>query len=126
MGLTSPSREAALPAPSATDQPARHTNGRFGPGNPGRRAVLTRILDRELRVEAPAIDDFSDAELDRTVRLARPPRTALTVINGETGAEPRQRRPGPLRTASTVINGETGPNHANADAAPSAHRIYGV
>jgi len=71
-------------------------------------AVLTRMLDRELEVEAPAIDDFSDAELDRTVRLARPPRTALTVINGETGAEPRQRRPGPLHTASTVINGETG------------------
>jgi len=144
-----------MSAPSATDQPARHTNGRFSPGNPGRRAgargrvshraalailfehhraeapevlrrsctpayfaVLTRMLDRELEVAAPAIDDYADAEIAHTVRLARPPRTALTVFNGETGAEPRQCRPGPLRTASTVINGETGLNHANAEPAP--------
>jgi len=72
-------------------------------------AVLTRMLDRELEVAAPAIDDFSDAELDHTVRLARPPRTASTVFNGETGPEPRQRRSGALRTALTVFNGETGP-----------------
>jgi len=65
-------------------------------------AVLTRMLDRELEVEAPAIDDFSDAELDHTVRLARPPRTALTVFNGETGG----------RTTPTTTR-------------PPAHRIYG-
>jgi len=134
-----------MSAPSATDQPARHTNGRFSPGNPGRRAgargrvshratlailedfephrdgvlellrrsctpayfaVLTRMLmlDRELKVETPASDDHSDAELAPTVRLARmaltanpAPRAALTVFNGETGPEPRQRRSGALR-----------------------------
>ena len=132
-----------MSAPSATDHPARHTNGRFGPGNRGRRAaargrvshratlailfehhrdeapellrrscspaylaVLTRMLDRELEVAAPAIDDFSDAELDHTVRLARPPRTALTVFNGEAGAANAD--PAPPRTASTVFNGGTG------------------
>jgi len=72
-------------------------------GAPARRPVLTRMLDRELEVETPTIDDYSDAELAHPVRLARPPRTALTVFNGETGAEPRQRRSG-----------------------PSAHRTYGV
>ena len=173
-----------MSAPPAAPPTARHTNGRFGPGNLGRRAgargrvshratlailfehhrdeapellrrsctpayfaVLTRMLDRELEVEAPAIDDFSDAELDHTVRLARPPRTALTVFNGETGAEPRQRS-GALRTALTVFNGETGPEprqtpirrpprtastvfNGETGAKPSqrpssAHRIYGV
>jgi hypothetical protein len=107
--------------------PARHANGRFGPGNPGRRlgarnrishraamailedfelhsdkvlerlrnvftpayfAILARMLDRGLQVEAAAFDDYSDAELARTVLLARSalngyadPRTALIELD---------------------------------------------
>jgi hypothetical protein len=108
--------------------PARYANGRFGPGNPGRRAgarnrishratmailedfelhrgevldrlrryftpayfaILTRLLDRELQTETPALDDYSDAELVRIVQLARAalnnvndPRTALIELDG--------------------------------------------
>ncbi|MDB5484026.1 MAG: hypothetical protein JWO83_5079 [Caulobacteraceae bacterium] len=107
--------------------PARHANGRFGPGNPGRRtgarnrvshraamailqdfelhksqvlktlryaytpayfAILMRLLDRELQVEAASFDDYSEAELARTVLLARSalnsyadPRTALLELD---------------------------------------------
>ncbi len=107
--------------------PGRQANGRFGPGNPGRRvgarnrlshrvvmailhdfetnkadtldrlrrnhspayfAILTRLLDRELSVEAPAFDDYSEAELARTVQLARSvfnscadPRAALIELD---------------------------------------------
>jgi hypothetical protein len=114
--------------PSATTAPARHANGRFGPGNPGRRAgargrashrvvmailqdfeshrtevlerlrgqyppayfaILNRMLDRELKVEAPSFDDYSDAELATMVREARfalngsaPPRVALLELEG--------------------------------------------
>jgi hypothetical protein len=96
--------------PSAAPLPARYANGRFGPGNPGRRAgarnrishraamailqdfelnkdrvlqllrqsytpayfaVLIRLLDRQLDSEAPSFEDYSDAELERTVLLAR-------------------------------------------------------
>ncbi len=114
--------------PSDSPAPARHANGRFGPGNPGRRAgargrashrvvmailqdfelnktkvletlrhtyppayfaVLNRMLDRELKVEAPSFDDYSDAELATMVREARfalngsaPPRVALLELEG--------------------------------------------
>ncbi len=113
---------------SDTLAPARHANGRFGPGNPGRRAgarnrvshratmailddfelhkdellnrlriyhapayfaILTRLLDRELRNETPALDDYDDIELARTVALARSaltldqsPRAALLELEG--------------------------------------------
>jgi len=137
-----------MSARSAAPPPARHANGRFGPGNPGRRAgargrvshraalailedfeqhrdevlellrrsytpayfaILTRMLDRELKAETPAIDDYSDAELAHTVRLAR---LALTA------------NPAP-RAALIELDGVL-VNHANADPAPSDHRINGV
>ena len=109
-----------------TPAPARHANGRFGPGNPGRRAgarnqlshraamailqdfelhkdevlqllrrgytpayfaILMRLLDRQLQAEAPALDDYSEAELAQTAYLARralslneDPRTALLEL----------------------------------------------
>jgi hypothetical protein len=108
--------------------PARHANGRFGAGNPGRRAgarnrvshraamailddfelhkddvlkrlrtyhapayfaILTRLLDRELQSDAPALDDYDDIELARTLALARSaltldrsPRAALLELEG--------------------------------------------
>jgi hypothetical protein len=108
--------------------PARHANGRFGAGNPGRRAgarnrvshraamailddfelhkddvlkrlrtyhapayfaILTRLLDRELQSEAPALEDYDDIELVRTLALARSaltldqsPRAALLELEG--------------------------------------------
>jgi hypothetical protein len=114
--------DATLPAPVA-----RYPNGRFGPGNPGRRAgarnrishraamailqdfelhreevlerlreyftpayfaVLTRLLNRELQIEVPSFDDYSQAELARTVLLARSalsgyqdPRVALIELD---------------------------------------------
>ncbi len=114
--------------PSDTPAPARHANGRFGPGNPGRKAgargrashrvvmaimqdfeshraevlerlrgqytpayfaILNRMLDRELKVEAPSFDDYSDAEIATMVREARfalngsaPPRVALLELEG--------------------------------------------
>jgi len=77
-----------MSAPSATGHPARHANGRFGPGNPAPRAAL---------IEPDGVP-VNHASADPA-----PPRTASTVFNGETGAEPRQRRSG-----------------------ASAHRIYGV
>ena len=107
---------------------ARNANGRFGPGNSGRRtgahnrvshraatailddfelhkedvlnrlriyhapayfAILTRLLDRELQNEVPALDDYDEAELARTVALARSalslndnPRLALLELEG--------------------------------------------
>lgn len=113
---------------SDTPVPARHANGRFGAGNPGRRAgarnrvshraamailadfelhkdevlnrlriyhapayfaILTRLLDRELQNEAPALDDYDDIELARTLALARSaltldqsPRAALLELEG--------------------------------------------
>jgi hypothetical protein len=113
---------------SDTPATARHANGRFGPGNPGRRAgarnrvshraamailddfelhkeellnrlriyhapayfaILTRLLDRELRNETPALEDYDDIELARTVALARSaltldqsPRDALIELEG--------------------------------------------
>jgi hypothetical protein len=113
---------------SDTSAPARHANGRFGAGNPGRRAgarnrvshraamaildyfelhkedvlqclrayhtpayfaILTRLLDRELRNETPALDDYDEVELARTVALARSalslnqnPRVALLELEG--------------------------------------------
>jgi hypothetical protein len=113
--------------PPETALPVRHANGRFGPGNPGRRvgarnrlshrvvmailhdfelnkadtldrlrryhspayfAILTRMLDRELSVEAPGFDDYSEAEVARTLQLARSvfngcsdPRTALIELD---------------------------------------------
>ena len=104
-----------MPDTTAASPPVRYANGRFGPGNPGRRAgarsrvshratmailedfelhgevvldrlrrsytpayfaILTRLLDRQLEAEAPAFDDYSEAELARTVLLAR---TALNL-----------------------------------------------
>jgi hypothetical protein len=113
---------------SDTPAPARHANGRFGPGNPGRRngarnrvshraamailedfelhkdellhrlriyhapayfAILNRLLDRELQNDAPALDDYDEVELARTVALARSalclnqsPRAALLELEG--------------------------------------------
>ena len=87
-----------------TTAPARYSNGRFGPGNPGRRAgsrnqishraamaimedfelnqedvlkklrsdftpayfaVLARLMDRQLRVDAPMADEWSDVDVAR-------------------------------------------------------------
>ena len=119
---------------SDTASPARHANGRFGPGNPGRRAgarnrvshraamailddfelhkdellqrlriyhapayfaILTRLLDRELRNETPAFDDCDDVELARTLALARSaltpdqsPRAALLELEGVLVGQP--------------------------------------
>jgi hypothetical protein len=51
-------------------------------------AILVRLLDRELQVEAQAFDDYSEAELARTVLLARSalngyedPRVALLELD---------------------------------------------
>lgn len=129
------------------DTPARHANGRFGPGNPGRRAgarhrvshraamailqdfelhkadvlktlrisytpayfaILVRLLDRELKVEAPTFDDYSDAELARTVLLAR------SALNGY--ADPRTAL---LELDSALVN------QTSLDPAASAHRVNG-
>jgi hypothetical protein len=115
-----------------TTAPARYSNGRFGPGNPGRRAgarnqishravmailedfelneknvlvrlrneftpayfaVLTRLLDRQLQVDSPLVDEWSDAEAARVYDLARRavtfnenPRTALIDLEGALGS----------------------------------------
>ena len=127
--------------------PVRYANGRFGPGNPGRRAgarnrvshraamailqdfelhenevldrlrkyftpayfaILMRYLDRELQAEAPAFDDYSDAELARTFRLAR------SALNGH--EDPRMAL---LDLDATLLN------QTSVDPLPSAHRING-
>ena len=132
------------PAPAL---PARYANGRFGPGNPGRRAgargrvshravmailhdfethqatvlehlrkdhspayfaILTRLLDRELQVEAPAFDDYSEAELARTLLLAR------SALNG--CQDPRVAL---IELDSALVN------QSSLDPADSAHRING-
>jgi len=135
---------------SVSALPARHANGRFGPGNPGRRAgaqhrvshraamailedfelhkdqvlkqlrihytpayfaILTRLLDRELQVEAPAFDDYSEAELARTVLLARSalngyqdPRVALLELDSAL-VNRTSLDPAAPPTVSTVNNG---------------------
>jgi len=58
-----------MSAPSATGHPARHANGRFGPGNPAPRAAL---------IEPDGVP-VNHASADPA-----PPRTASTVFNGET------------------------------------------
>ena len=114
--------------------PARHTNGRFGPGNPGRRAgarhrvshrsamailddfelhkdevlkrmrtyhlptyfaLLNRLMDKELKIETPTLDDYDDVELARIVALARSaltldqtPRAALLELEGVLVSQP--------------------------------------
>ena len=137
---------------SDTPAPARHANGRFGPGNPGRQAgarnrvshraamailddfelhkdgraatdcaiyhapayfaILTRLLDRELRNETPAFDDCDDVELARTLALARSaltldqsPRAALLELEGVLVGQPSLDPESPTPTVSTVING---------------------
>ena len=126
--------------------PVRHANGRFGPGNPGRRtgarnrvshraamailqdfelhkdtvlkllrqsytpayfAILMRLLDRALQVEAPSFDDYSEAELARTVLVAR------SALNGY--ADPRVAL---LELDSALVS------QSSLDPA-SAHRING-
>jgi hypothetical protein len=132
---------------SDSSAPARHANGRFGPGNPGRRAgarnrvshratmailddfelhkdellnrlriyhapayfaILTRLLDRELREETPALDDYDDVELARTVALAR---SALTLDQSPRDA---------LIELEGVLVGQS-----SLDPAAEAHRING-
>lgn len=132
---------------SDTTLPARYANGRFGPGNPGRRAgarnrvshraamailedfelhkaellerlrkyhapayfaILTRLLDRELQVEAAAFDDYSEAELARTVLLAR------SALNG--CVDPRIAL---LELDSALVK------QSSLDPAASAHRVNG-
>ena len=127
--------------------PARHANGRFGPGNPGRRAgarnrvshratmailddfelhkdellnrlriyhapayfaILTRLLDRELREETPALDDYDDIELARTLALAR---SALTLD--------RSPRAALLELEGVLVS------QSSLDPAAEAHRING-
>jgi hypothetical protein len=145
--LPASSNVTEAPMTDAPALPARHANGRFGPGNPGRRAgarnrvshraamailedfelhrgqvlellrrsytpayfaILIRLLDRQLQVEAAPFEDYSDAELAQTVRLARAalnvseiPRIALMELDG------------------ALLN------RANLDPAASAHRING-
>ena len=127
--------------------PARYANGRFGPGNPGRRigarnrvshraamailqdfelhksdvltllrqsytpayfAILMRLLDRELQVETPAFDDYSEEELARTVLLAR------SALNGY--ADPRTAL---IELDSALVK------RASLDPAASAHCVNG-
>jgi hypothetical protein len=130
-----------------THAPARHADGRFGSGNPGRPAgarsrvshraamailedfelhkddvlkclrvhytpayfaILTRLLDRELRNETPTLDDRDEAELARTVALAR---SALTLDQNP-------------RTALPELEGVL-VGHASLDPVAPADRIYG-
>ena len=127
-----------MSTPAPTAPPARYANGRFGPGNPGRRigarsrvshravmailedfelhkdavmkrlreyhapayfAILNRLLERELKAEAPSLDDYSEGEIAQTIRLARQvlssnedPRTALleldAVLVNQTSIDP--------------------------------------
>jgi hypothetical protein len=137
-----------IPAPIA-----RHPNGRFGPGNPGRRAgarnrvshraamailqdfelhkdtvldrlrrlstpayfaILVRLLNRELQAaEAQAFDDYSEAELARTVVLAR------SALNGY--EDPRVA----LLELDSALVSRTSLDPAALDPALSAHRING-
>jgi hypothetical protein len=126
---------------------ARYANGRFGPGNPGRRtgarnrvshraamailrdfelregevlerlrkyftpayfAILVRMLDRELKIEAPTFEDYSEEELARTVLLAR------SALNG--CADPRTAL---IELDSALVK------RASLDPAASAHRVNG-
>jgi hypothetical protein len=70
--------------------------------------ILMRLLDRQLQVEAPAFDDYSEAELARTVLLAR------SALNG--CADPRVAL---LELDSALVN------QTSLDPAASAHRING-
>jgi len=131
-----------MPDPAA---PVRHENGRFGPGNPGRRvgarnrvshrvamailqdfelhrgevldrlrrshapayfALVLKLLDRQLQAEAPAFDDYSEAELARMVLLAR------AALNGT--PDPRLAL---IELDSALVN------QTSLD--PAAHRING-
>ena len=62
-------------------------------------AILNRLMDRELKAEAPTFDDYSEAEIAQTLRLARQalsandnPRTALleldAVLVNQTSLDP--------------------------------------
>lgn len=132
---------------SDTPAPTRCANGRFGPGNPRRRAsarnrvshraamailddfelhkedvlrrlrvhytpayyaILTRLLDRELRDDAPSLDDYDEAELARTVALAH---SALTLNHNPCIA---------LMELEGVLVGQ-----ASLEPAVPAHRING-
>jgi len=136
-----------MPVPAPTASPARYANGRFGPGNPGRRAgarnrishratmailedfelhkdevmrrlrdhylteyfgFMTQILEREPKAEAPALDDYSEAEIVRTIQLAR---QALSVNENPRTA---------LLELDAVLVKQT-----SIDPAASAHRING-
>ena len=71
-------------------------------------AILVRMLDRELRVETPAFDDYSEAELARTVLLAR------SALNGY--ADPHTAL---IELDSALVN------QASRDPAASADRVNG-
>jgi len=99
-----------MSAASANDHPARHTNGRFGPGNPAPRAAL---------IEPDGV------LVDHATADPAPPRTALTVINGETGPEPPQRRSGALRAPHLrCLTVRRGPNHADARPPRTALTVF--
>ncbi len=62
-------------------------------------AILNRLLERELKAEAPSLDDYSEGEIAQTIRLARQvlsvnedPRTALleldAVLVNQTSIDP--------------------------------------
>ena len=117
-----------MSAPAVASLAIRYPNGRFGPGNPGRRAgarnrmshratmailedfelhreevleqlrrynapayfaILVRLLERQLQVDAPNFADCTDSELLGLVGLARTallsednPRAALIELDG--------------------------------------------
>jgi hypothetical protein len=71
-------------------------------------AILMRLLDRELRAEAPAFDDYSEAELARTVLLAR------SALNGY--EDPRVAL---LELDNALVS------QASLDPAASVHRVEG-
>jgi hypothetical protein len=134
--------DSALPASAG-----RLANGRFGPGNPGRRAgarnrishrvimailqdfelhrgdvlgrlrqvhvpiyftLLLKLLDRQTQAEAPAFDDYSEAELARMVLVAR------SALNGY--QDPRTAL---IELDSALVN------QTSVDPAEAAHRING-
>ncbi len=75
-------------AAPANHAPARHPNGRFGPGNPGRRAGARNHVSHR----AAMAEDWSDIDVARTVGLARRaltlhenPRAALVELESALG-----------------------------------------
>jgi len=111
-----------MSAPSATDHPARHTNGRFGPGHPGGRAALVEP-DGVLVDHANADSDALRAPHLRCLTVRRGPNHASAAPAPSTHRTPHLRCLTVRRGATAAPHSAEAPYPGFAGTSPSGGRL---